>query len=785
MTEVTIRRRLRPLRLAFLVEPTNRLMLMRVIEANTCVWGGRYNCIIPYCRAALRQGRKSWSRDAAVRGYIARFEPDFLVDLVGEGKRFFDGERVIAENEVFDGSKGHITYGLNVNAILLHAYQHEYRFVRRHPVRSAMPAAAEPEVDLVIAAAFGRYPSAAPMLTKNFRDVFEPNEDAVTADNLYATMRATTPLKTTAFGLDPRGGGRGGTVAVILDGGRPQDVIDFWNLRALGWQVIPFPLRWEAALQARAREVLHAELKWYGTIPYMLPPEMAVPTRLVSRAVFDRVVRDLGQGAPSPLSSRSAYPALWSVVREPDELSRCTLDAGTDEHQRRPQGPRRYRSVSLPPLVPKFAEEWVTGPQPKWAIVYSMTSDSPIPTVASIVPTGLENVAALLRVHERHVAVHSEGLTFFPADGRDQFFWLPEADEIADAWFRKRGHTITTSSAGLLTTAIVRAFRGFHRIGSLAHERLLKKLDEMSHGQVRWSAPDANEEPARKPLAFARFESRPRIFGLLRELHTNRDDVAERHLQNLLDARVLRVGLQLRCPECARTTWFPVEDVKEHLRCERCLHEFPFPAARPPSEKAWAYRTQGPFSVENYADGSYTVVLVLRMLTSMLFGTDYTWLPSTIMKHKDGHELEADFVMWRRDRSDAGLVLVLGECKSYGSLGSKDFARARALAEAFPGAFHVFATLKADFTPSERKSLASFAKAGRKPLPDGRWRAPIVVVTGRELFGDIAPPHCWKNLGEAFERAAKFTKPAIDFLSFAQGSQLAYLGIEPDTARLW
>jgi hypothetical protein len=47
---ITVHRRLRPLRLAFLVQPNDRKALSRVFEINTCLWGGRHNAIVPVFR---------------------------------------------------------------------------------------------------------------------------------------------------------------------------------------------------------------------------------------------------------------------------------------------------------------------------------------------------------------------------------------------------------------------------------------------------------------------------------------------------------------------------------------------------------------------------------------------------------------------------------------------------------------------------------------------------------------------------------------------------------------
>src|SRR2546425_9356820 len=81
---VRVTRRLRPLRIGFLIRPGDRDALLRSIELNTCLWGGMFNPVIPVFRRAPR----GWSgslrpRSAAdiVNGYLEAFDPDILVSI--------------------------------------------------------------------------------------------------------------------------------------------------------------------------------------------------------------------------------------------------------------------------------------------------------------------------------------------------------------------------------------------------------------------------------------------------------------------------------------------------------------------------------------------------------------------------------------------------------------------------------------------------------------------------------------------------------------------------------
>lgn len=58
----------------------------------------------------------------------------------------------------------------------------------------------------------------------------------------------------------------------------------------------------------------------------------------------------------------------------------------------------------------------------------------------------------------------------------------------------------------------------------------------------------------------------------------------------------------------------------------------------------------------------------------------------------------------------------------------------RKLAEKFPGAFLVFATLKDELSDAEKAEIGQLATWGRERLPDRRPRAPVIVLTGRAIL---------------------------------------------------
>lgn len=185
-------------------------------------------------------------------------------------------------------------------------------------------------------------------------------------------------------------------------------------------------------------------------------------------------------------------------------------------------------------------------------------------------------------------------------------------------------------------------------------------------------------------------------------------------------------------------------------------------------------RSVGPFAVPDYGRGAYAVALAVRCLTHNLGHHDQrvTWSPGHELKLASGKSLEADFILWYQRTmmfgTDHPTEIVFGEVKSFGRdpsksevkherkaskadvFGDEDVGRMKLLAQAFPGAILVFATMRdaAQITKGEVGRLRKLANWGREFVPTGRHtRGPVVLLTGAELFSSYSLREAWIKRG--------------------------------------
>lgn len=263
---------LRPVRVAFLVPPDDLALVVRAAQLSCCLWGGRYNPIIPF----FETGGDRWKHPYRVpdsldvaRGYIDFFEPDTLIEAVPgmaeklgwRGQQGMLGlPRVLALDdfyEVDDRGRTQFAAGIDIVEPIQELYNAEYKFERRHKQPFA-------DVERSHGNAFfdvfgGRYPADDNLsyISDGFREVFSAERLPATAETAmkFLTEGYVGPLWVTDYGLE-QSSGRGAHDAMfcVFDPTDAGDVIDFWNYRLIQQWVTPISLQWFADHKEFVRE---------------------------------------------------------------------------------------------------------------------------------------------------------------------------------------------------------------------------------------------------------------------------------------------------------------------------------------------------------------------------------------------------------------------------------------------------------------------------------------------------------------------------------------------------
>jgi len=760
---------------------------MRVLETNCCVWGGQYNPIIPVYRRT-----PGWWQDKRlgtiggseiVEGYLQAFEPDFVV-IVDESMRSFapSNSRLIKLEDVLDQSRDeHIGYGISCCRVYQYLYEQRFQFQQRHPTRVVMLQATNDKLSGFGAAVIGRFPSAEGLqyFSGEYKAFFDATGLAVDGKSLQLILsgQVATPLQIGSSKLEVRrkGWARDPTL-YLMDATSIRDLVDFWNLRALGWSVLPIPIQFQDSLADTCSSII---TQCYVPDPYQ--PAYKLHTELLfSRSLVEANAHDfigkLRLPGNDALVWGGNYPRIWDDwARSKDNALPCTLDGGTtDDECVAEDGRITFRS-----LAPKFDVGNELAEAPAWANVVRQRDYSHGSEVATLLPVGLPDVDRLLhtmRWPADQTRVTSEGIVT-QENGRDKLnSWkVVSGVALCTAWFRSRGLDAELSGAGRIAMQMIRQLHGPLGAHLIANADILKMLDKMAHGLVE-TTEEAESAKGPKPRVRGRMSSWGQWWGVLRRIH--QDDLrAARHFDGLTTRGVLEVGLKLECPHCTQTNWYALGQIAQSARCDRCLQAFSFPAARPP-EQAWAYRTRGSFSIENYAQGAYAVAITLRFFL-LLMHWESSWSPNLrLVDRQTQDDFEIDLCLWCQPRDP---LLVIAECKSFNEqFGPDDLRRARNLALRFPGAVFVFATFREHLEAAERRRLAAFARWGRQRIRADQWRTPVLVLTAHELFGTMRPPECWREAGGDMAKFAENYHDRGSLIDLCDATQQLHLDMPSD-----
>jgi hypothetical protein len=581
-------------------------------------------------------------------------------------------------------------------------------------------------------------------------------------------------------------------IVFVADPTSAPDLLDLWNIRQFYPFVLPINLRWMAASRDYLAEFIRANHRPLPGNPHGVMIHTTVQFgRSISEDHARAAVEEAGlAGLPDgSWFFKFGYDHIWEADRDDDygwHLRRARASAKSTDLELTVSAEGGESSVRFPTLSPDFASVYGGGPA-RWVNVLKFRSYGSYGTEEAFALTLPSNLTgertSLLRLGGM-ILVSREGLVL-PQRHKDhrEYLRLMTGRQAVIHWLGRNGVTAEPSDAGRIADQVLGALGGFWGVHPIADRETLHLLDKMAKSVRRYVDGTVEEFPDRTADV--------REWENLLARRGNGRFARGLNLDPFVKANILKLGISIQCPDCMKNNWYGVSSLKEQLICERCLKSFDFPQGSLDFRHTpWQYRVVGPFSVPNYAGGAYATVLALhvfaRNLGMGIGDTKLTYATGLNFGLENEKPFEVDFTLWyQRDHPldhDEEPVLVIGEAKSFAvdSFRAEDIARMKRLAEKFPGAFLVFAVLKDTLTESEKAEIAALALWGREQLDDGCPRAPVIVLTGTELFSEGPLKRTWEALSDKRGQLVAWPALRLDNLwTLANLTQQAYLGL-PD-----
>ena len=763
--------RVRPLRVGLLVDPADRAGLYRAIELNSFLWGGSYNPIIP----AYRRTPANWESHRVrhlplpsdiVKGYLDGFDPDMVVRIGTCVNRSFEiGNRDIVEADELIGSLQDSMsprYGIGLIELLEDLIEKELKYKRNDDFQVFFPKLAR-TYGLFLASVFGVPPKEAQKFIDNhFLNLAGISKGSVTINQFFELLRSPNffPRRLTAWALgvqplrEPQ--------LFVCDAKSAQDIIDYWNLRAAGFYVVPVPIQTAGAdnLKAFAREFIERNYFPHRDNPQIFYHTTIQKSRSLSEETAKGFYQSLNIDRPGPTAQpkvllRLSLPRLWdNWAREHAFGEDIAFPYAYEEERRIVEGEERLELRSQDPKLDAF--QHYSG-KPKFANEFSFRFYGSKEPMAEVLPEGSRQLSSAMGSSGYY---HWRFSTFGPvflAHSRKELihFDLPVAEAVMTGWFRERGWKVSLSGPGRIAKQIFKQLSGEYGIYQLAHKGVIELLGQLE-----------KEAGMPRQAVLEKLKQVIKSDGLFYD--------AEHFLKGLLEANALKLGAKIQCPVCTRYNWYQLNALDYELRCRFCLTDFS-PPLESPKDIEWTYRAHGPFA-SSIAQGAFTVLLTLKALGGGI-DTGVTPLFSYIAE-KDQKRLEADLTClykpstWR----DKGTYVVHAECKSFNGFERKDIDRMKELSKTFPGSALVFATLNGELQEPEAKLIRNLALAERRKMRRGKLYSGVIVLTGTELFSDHIHEK-WESKGGLYKRFSERGFDLVHLEVLADVTQQLYLGL--------
>jgi hypothetical protein len=756
--------KVRPLRIAFLVNPTDRPALQEAIEINSFLWGGLYNPIIPAYTSIpakwepLEFHRKN-TPEEIVAGYLAGFDPDIVVP-VGKcaGRKFKVGHReVVSVNKLLGDilSEGGPTYGVGLLDVLADFIDKELKYVRTEPIELIFPKF-ENGYSLFLSSVFGKLSKTAlDLLKEHFPLYFAPQQSSCTVKNFPEIFvpNKMYPRRLGTWQLDrPL---REPTI-FVCNANSCLDVIDYWNLRAAGYYVIPIPIQSanEEIFIKLARDFIVENYR-----PYRHNPEMYHDTHVQkSRSLNEDIVKQfcdslnvlLGKNNHSPMYLlRWWYPRIWDAWARENTEETIMFPYSHEIENPITEG---QTNLELKAHNPRFDISSQYSGKPRYANEFSFRYYGCKEPMAEVFPEAIRRLSSEVSSMEYYKWRFSKnGPVFLANNSRGVIYLdLPRAESVMIEWLREQGWKAELSAPGRIAKQIITQLGGQWGVEFFAHKGVIELLREMETetGMTRQA-----------------------VIGRL----TQFIKAGEHFFDKLLEKSAFRLGAKVQCTVCTRHNWFELNQLDYKLHCRFCLSSFS-PPINSPKDMQWTYRVHGPYAY-SVAQGAYTVLLTLRFLGN-LHRPGIT--PLFSYKATSGNkELESDLTclyqrsIWQATHTD----IIHAECKSNNYFEEKDIQRMRILGESFPGSILMFCCLKSELIEAEKLLISNFVLEERQKNLQGITYSQIVILTGNELFSRGAP-ECWKEINPLYQTYSHAAFNFSDLSILADATQQINLGMQ-------
>lgn len=728
--KVSLRQDLSPIKFCFLIKPENE-KLLDAIKCSYSVWCGIYSPIIPFYKRFSKRFRLRYnfgaSREIYYRNIVNNYDPDVLIyddDIDVDDINICGTDIQTIKLSVFKEGLERFSpqNGVSIDIVLGSLINEEFKYNRTDDVKISIPKI--PNNNILLSAWQGAFLdnvnkhfveghlSKLPYIDivdfdyKNFNEFFELENTSLRFINTYKTRL-----------LYDRGLSKN-IVLFFIDHTNNLDIIDYWNLRAIGWKIIPIPvskINSEAYKKMMVEVFKEIEQNDRG-LKYKISDVLISGSnkRKPILNALDALIKKEKIGVTIP--EQSLFPRIWhddyGILKYDFVYCPQIYTDSVDENLTSEKG--GYINFNLPrlPFETRFSNDGLF----KTNISLNYWDDEG--KYAEVI-SGINTIdwvritKSIGRKFEWKVS--RNGIFKYIYHQHDSAsFYLPESFKFFSKYFENKEISIKQTASGKLGYEVLKNIGGIQGANLFSTTNAIKIVELFENGKVV-----SHEELIAK---INRYKPYPEF--------KNPKDVIELFLRK----QIIEFGINIQCTVCEQRTFYLPKELNDELRCSVCRNTFKLPKNDPKNTLKYVYRGVGPFSRNNKVDGLLSVFLTIRLFKLDLSdGTERISFLFDFDAKKGNKDFEVDLVVLSKSfKYNNRAESFICECKTFKSIDEKDYKRLKFFGEQMAGTTLVVATLKNEFSDEEKVLLRKLVNRFR--TSSFGTTNPLLLLTGNELI---------------------------------------------------
>lgn len=739
-----------PIKFCFLIEPNSESKFERAIKIAFSYWGGIFSPILPLHSVLPDEFKNEYGIDYDALNYykntIDNFDPDIILYDNSLDKEFINtliGDRTLLTIEDFlsDTEKRKIKYGIIIPELISNIIETDFKYVRNDNLKLSIHNTQNSGlflksfigcfVDSFQTEISNQLKSYAyfeqPEITfENINDHF-PNKNIKTLDINIQEIKS----------FPERRWFRGEGI-YFLNETRLNDIINYWNLRALGWSIIPIPLNqidnpyFTGFIERFSKfQLAESENLSISIINF----QISITTTTEQRQKIDQKLQEIKNKIDVKLNFafQGWFPRYWAKERSVLEADKVLCG--------KTQISVAYSQVKVQENQVKFKTESLPF---KLKYNYNLTASHKVNLTFNYFDEylndagliyGIETIDWIRLTHSfgrDKWRLSKTGLSHYvKRDDNEVYFYIPKAKDFFKIFFSKNGNKLHQTSNGRLAKEVLKNIGGIQGSYFLQNKSSLKILDLIEDGKTVYQ--------------------QQLVAEIKKSLKTKNNEHVNSYVKRIIENKIIEFGSILQCEVCHQHSFYLPSELKETMTCAICRNNFSLPTHQPNQIK-WAYRGIGPFSKNNKVGGIITVFLTLKLFNQEFAettGNMSALIGFELVKNISTKEVDLAVMLQEKHKDSIPPDLIFCECKTYKNFTSDDADRMIELGTEFPNSILTFATLNDELTENEKAQILRVVNNFRNGYGQ-RPTNPVLILTAKELL----PNDFWGHFSE-YENDAK------------------------------